>query len=55
MAHFNFVISQNAKWGSYVINVFGVSGIECKIVYQIKSNQNMRTRKYCFTKKAPIM
>jgi len=35
MAHFNFVISQNAKWG-----------------HAGWRHQNMRTGKYCFTKKA---
>jgi len=34
MAHFNFVIIQNAKWGPPI------------------KNQNMRTGKYSFTKKA---
>jgi len=45
MAHFNFVISQNAKWGHAGFY------IECHRMPSIK-NQNMRTGRYSFTKKA---
>jgi len=44
MAHFNFVISQNAKWGHASFY------IDCHRMTSIK-NQNMRTGKYSFTKK----
>ena len=51
MAHFNFVISQNAKWGHagfYIDCLRMTSLLTCAWLISI---QNMRTGKYSFTKK----
>jgi len=48
MAHEDFVISQNANWGHAGFY------IDCHRMTSIK-NQNMRTGKYSFTKKALVL
>ena len=68
MTHFNFVISQNAKWehaGFYIDRHRGwriVSGIVSKLTTDVETSRtvlrppikNMRTGKYSFTKKALV-
>jgi len=56
MAHFNFVISQNAKWGHagfYIDRHWMTSLLTCAwLIRPPIKPENMRTGKYSFTKKA---
>ena len=65
MAHFNFVISQNAKWGhaGFYIDCHRMTSLltcawlitKCTVLRPPIKNQNMRTGKYSFTKKHWIL